>query len=223
MDRIKFSCVLTEEQKAVVLKSNKFLDWYEDAIENFEIKSIDIQSVDFFGSKIGFIKLKADVYDKQGRRIPGICFLRGEAVSILFIIKNKETGDLFSALVCQGRVPVAVSNLYESPAGMMDEERNLTGVAIKEVEEELHIDIDEDRLEFLTSVYTSPGGQDERISIYSYIHEMSSEEIEKLDGKETGEEGSNEVIKVKIVPFSDFLDYNKTACGQLAYLTYKSK
>lgn len=220
---INFSCVLTDEQKERVLKSNKFLDWYEDAIENFDIKSIDIQSVDFFGTKVGFIKLKADAYDKKGRRLPGICFLRGEAVSVLFIIKNKDNGDLFSALVCQGRVPVAINKLYESPAGMMDEERNLTGVAIKEVEEELHIDIDENKLEFLTSVYTSPGGQDEKISIYSYVHEMSSEEIEKLDGRETGEKGSNEVISVKIIPFSDFLDYNKTACGQLAYLTYKSK
>ena len=38
------------------------------------------------------------------------------------IIKNKDNGDLFSALVCQGRVPVAINKLYESPAGMMDED-----------------------------------------------------------------------------------------------------
>lgn len=74
MHRISFSCDLTEEQKEVVLKSNKFLDWYEDAIENFDVRGIDIQSVDFFGSKVGFVKLKADVYDKQGRRLPEFVF-----------------------------------------------------------------------------------------------------------------------------------------------------
>lgn len=61
---------------------------------------------------------------------------------------------------------------------------------------------------------------------FLFIHIFMKCLLKKLknsDGKETGEEGSNEVINVKIVPFSDFLDYNKTACGQLAYLTYKSK
>lgn len=211
---------LTEEQKEEIINSNKFKNWYEKAKEEFNIESINIQSVDFFGNKVGFIKLKAEIKDKEGHRIPGITFIRGNSVSVMLNIKNTDTNEDYVALVVQGRVPIATANCFESPAGMMDEEENIVGVAIKEVEEELHMKIEAKNLIPLTEVYTSPGGQDEKISIFAYEHKMTQKEIDLLNGKRTGEEGSNEKIKVKIIPLKDFLKYNKSAAGQLAYRTY---
>lgn len=212
---------LSDEVKAAVLESQKFNDWFVKANSEFILTSINIQSVDMFGSnRVGFIKLKAEITDKEGHRLPGIVFIRGNSVSVLFVINNTDTGEEYCALVTQGRVPIAKAECFESPAGMMDEEKNVSGVAIKEVEEELHMNIDSDGLEFLCDAYTSPGGQDEKIDLYFYKHYMTAAEIAELNGRITGEEGSNEKIKVKVVPLNEFLNYNRSAAGQLAYRTY---
>lgn len=49
------------------------------------LRSIDIQSVDFFGggSRLGFIKLTADVSNGDGEKLPGSVFLRGGSVAML--------------------------------------------------------------------------------------------------------------------------------------------
>ena len=48
------------------------------------LRSITIQSADFFGGKrLGFVKLKADVTNKQGEHLPGSVFLRGGSVAMM--------------------------------------------------------------------------------------------------------------------------------------------
>ena len=43
----------------------------------YKLRSIEIQSVDFFGGKrIGFIKLKAEVSNDKGEKLPGSVFVR---------------------------------------------------------------------------------------------------------------------------------------------------
>lgn len=218
---INFKVELTPEQIESVLQAKKFGDWVKKVATNFDLDHITVTDVDFFGSKVGFVKARAAVKDMNGNKLPGIAFIRGDAVSILFIIKEKETGNRFIALVGQGRVPVGEALIYESPAGMMDEDNHIAGVAIKELEEELGLsELDYTKLKFLTEGYTSPGGQDEKLTLYSYEHEMSSEELFQLEGKITGEVNSREVIKVKVIPFNEFLRFNSTIVGQLGYLTF---
>jgi ADP-sugar diphosphatase len=48
------------------------------------LRTIDIQAVDRFGgSRLGFIKLKADVSNARGESLPGSVFLRGGSVGML--------------------------------------------------------------------------------------------------------------------------------------------
>lgn len=50
----------------------------------YKLRKIDIQSVDFFGgSRIGFIKLKAEVTNDEGEKLPGAVFLRGGSVAMM--------------------------------------------------------------------------------------------------------------------------------------------
>lgn len=50
----------------------------------YKLRKIDIQSVDFFGgSRIGFIKLKAEVSNDNGEKLPGAVFLRGGSVAMM--------------------------------------------------------------------------------------------------------------------------------------------
>lgn len=50
----------------------------------YQLRKIDIQSVDFFGgNRIGFIKLKAEVSNDNGEKLPGSVFLRGGSVAMM--------------------------------------------------------------------------------------------------------------------------------------------
>ncbi|KAJ1492395.1 hypothetical protein T484DRAFT_1771342 [Baffinella frigidus] len=54
------------------------------------VKKILIQSVDMFGPRVGFIKFSADIQDKEGTKIPGVVFMRGNAVGIFVLITCEE-------------------------------------------------------------------------------------------------------------------------------------
>ena len=50
----------------------------------YKLRKINIQSVDFFGGgRIGFIKLKSEVSNDQGEKLPGSVFLRGGSVGMM--------------------------------------------------------------------------------------------------------------------------------------------
>lgn len=50
----------------------------------YHLRRIDIQHVDFFGEgRIGFLKLKADVSNDKGEKLPGSIFLRGGSVAMM--------------------------------------------------------------------------------------------------------------------------------------------
>jgi ADP-sugar diphosphatase len=49
----------------------------------YKLRKIDVQVVDFFGSRIGFLKLQTDVSNDNGERLPGAVFMRGGSVGML--------------------------------------------------------------------------------------------------------------------------------------------
>lgn len=50
----------------------------------YKLRSIDIQAVDIFGGeRLGFVKLKAEVSNDNGEKLPGSVFLRGGSVAML--------------------------------------------------------------------------------------------------------------------------------------------
>ena len=50
----------------------------------YKLRKIDIQAVDVFGGqRIGFIKLKAEVSNDNGEKLPGSVFLRGGSVGMM--------------------------------------------------------------------------------------------------------------------------------------------
>ncbi len=61
---------------ARVLTAKPFIDWARGVDPALEVSEVAVQSVDYFGSRVGFIKMVATT-EFQGHRIPGIVFLRG--------------------------------------------------------------------------------------------------------------------------------------------------
>eukprot|EP01080_Neovahlkampfia_damariscottae_P001645 gene1645-12770_t len=195
-----------------VFKSDLFINWKNNIEKQneYKIKEIDIQSVDYFGKRIGFLKLKANCINSEGISIPGISFLRGGAVGILIILKceNEE----YVLLTEQPRLPIGDFKSLEIPAGMIDNDGNFSGKAAEEIKEETSIEIKSNELIDLTSlsfgnnikgIYSSGGGSDEFLRFYLAKKEISKELFEQLQGKLTGLRNKGEFINLKIIKLSN--------------------
>ncbi|TPX62866.1 hypothetical protein PhCBS80983_g00128 [Powellomyces hirtus] len=189
------------------------------------IRGIEVTDVDEFGSgKVGFVKFRADVNwsDEAGGRIPGVVFSRGGSVALLVLVKPKDDGKAEEeervVLVVQPRIPIAVLEFTELPAGMLDGDNKFAGTAARELQEECGIEISEDELTDLTElafgsnpksdlrssgVYSSPGGSDEFIRLFLCRKTLPLEDIKRLEGKQAGLRGDGERIEVKLVKLKD--------------------
>ncbi|CAL5036469.1 unnamed protein product [Urochloa decumbens] len=138
-----------------------------------------IQGVDMFGKRVGFLKFKADIIDEE--------------------TKTKV------------RVPIG-KFVLELPAGMLDDEKgDFVGTAVREVEEETGIKLNLEDMVDLTAllnpatggrILPSPGGCDEEIGLFLYRGRVDEETIRSLQGKETGLRDHGELIKLRVVPYS---------------------
>lgn len=182
------------------------------------LKQVIIQGVDMFGTRIGFLKFKADILDKEtGHKVPGIVFARGPAVAVLILLESDD-GETYAVLTEQVRVPTG-KVVLELPAGMLDDdEGDFVGTAVREVEEEIGINLKKEDMVDLTAfldpstghrIFPSPGGCDEEMSVFLYRLRVEQETIRQLQGKETGLREHGEFIKVRLLPYREL--WRKTA------------
>lgn len=147
---------VTPHELELALASVPFADWRSDLDPAIAVTALHVQSVDLFGSRMGFMKFKATA-TLHGRPIPGIVFLRGGAVAILVILQCD--GERWALCCRQPRVPCGSSGFLEIPAGMLDGSGHFAGVAAKELREETGIDITDDAVTDLTALaYGGTGG-----------------------------------------------------------------
>ncbi|KAJ6807531.1 putative nudix hydrolase 14, chloroplastic [Iris pallida] len=139
---------LSDSDLSAAIDSSLFKQWLKNmqsetgvlSRAGMRLRQVQIQGVDMFGRRVGFLKFKADVFDKEtGTKIPGIVFARGPAVAVLILL---ESGDkTYVVLTEQVRVPVG-KLIMELPAGMLDDDKgDVVGTAVREVEEETGISL----------------------------------------------------------------------------------
>ena len=185
--------------------------------------------------KVGFLKFNACVEQKGSKlSLPGIVFMRGGSVGIIVVIECKETGQKYTLLTKQARVPIG-QELLEIPAGMLDGSGDFGGVAVKELREETGISISTKHLVNLSDgvcsvdpgkpkgIYLSPGGCDEFMTLYSYTTKMSLKEINGLKGKLTGEIHEGESIKLVVKRLDELPKIVPDAKSLAAYMLYMQK
>ncbi|KAJ5238921.1 hypothetical protein N7468_003540 [Penicillium chermesinum] len=138
---------------------------HEFHADPFQLRSIDIQSIDrFSGGRLGFVKLKADVSNSQGEKLPGSIFLRGGSVGILIIIQpddipvSEERGKK-AIMTIQPRIPAGTLSFAEIPAGMLDDSGTFAGAAAKEIEEETGLLVKSDELTDMTLLASELAGE----------------------------------------------------------------
>lgn len=68
-------------QRSLAQQQNPSHEFHGDP---YILRRIDVQSVDRFGGgRLGFVKMKADVSNSSGEKLPGSVFLRGGSVGML--------------------------------------------------------------------------------------------------------------------------------------------
>lgn len=196
---------------------------------DMSLKQVLIQGVDMFGKRVGFLKFKADIIDKEtGSKVPGIVFARGPAVAVLILLDSE--GNTYAVLTEQVRVPIG-KLILELPAGMLDDDKgDVVGTAVREVEEETGIQLNLEDMVDLTAfldpstgckVFPSPGGCDEEISLFLYRGNVSKETITQLQGKTTGLREHGELIKVHVVPYEKLWHSTADAKALMAIALYE--
>eukprot|EP00434_Breviolum_minutum_P004183 symbB.v1.2.003686.t1/scaffold193.1/size400748/5 len=203
-----------------------FTDWLRKLRHHrnsFDLRHVTVQSVDFFGrNKIGFVKLKSEIYDRDGDPLAGICFLRGGSVAVLVILQSEETGREYCLQVRIDNVCTVQPQYMAIPAGMLDGNGDFAGAMAREMEEETGIRCDAKSLVDMTArvygdafegMYPSVGACDEFIRLFLYHKVMPEKEIVSLEGKLMGLREENEKIKLCLVPLADLWHLSPDAKG----------
>jgi len=211
----------------------------------YQLESIHIQAVDFFGPRIGFLKYKAVIRNQRGNKgkpmeLPGSIFMRGGSVGMLMILRPKDASDeKWVIMTEQARIPAGSLSFLEIPAGMIDEKtKDFKGAAANEIAEETGLTINEDDLLDMTALalrdspnpeglqaamYPSPGGSDEYIVLFLWEQEMERMEIESLRAKLTGNKQQGEMITLKVIPYEDLWKVaTRDAKMMVAWALYES-
>jgi ADP-sugar diphosphatase len=221
------SAMFTAADEAFCLASPLFNDWATNNDAGIKYSEIKLTDFDRFGSRLGFLKMttKAKV---NGVDVPGICFLRSAAVSILLCLLCE--GETWVVCTRQARVPVGRSALLELPAGMTDDSGAFAGVAAKELAEETGIRLRAEDLVDLTvlaqtenphltsydeveaaairgkalpdrGMYPSAGGCNEFLRLMFHERTVTREELDAMRGKCTGNLEEGEAIVLDIIRY----------------------
>ncbi|KZM22382.1 ADP-sugar diphosphatase [Ascochyta rabiei] len=190
--------------------------------EPYELRSVEVQSVDWFGPKtIGFVKISAKIKNQNPDKedLPGIALLRGGSVAVLMVLRPQDAKDeRYVILTEQPRIPAGSLRFLEIPAGMLDGSNDFIGKTAKEIQEETMIKVRREDLinmtelalqesqvkdTLQTAMYPSPGGSDEFIPIYLWEKELDRQRIEELRGKLTGQRTQGEMITLRVCDYED--------------------
>jgi len=134
-----------------------------------------------------FSLVMLDAQTPEGDKIPPICFIKGEVVSLLICLIDRDTREKYLLLVKQRRICNG-GIIYEHVAGMVDGTASIADIAIQEAKEEAGLDLTHDQIHLLneTPFYPTTGTSDEAMYLFYCEVELSKEEIFAYNQQEQG-------------------------------------
>ena len=189
-----------------LVDSHKYNLWKK----KLESNGLDIHRVDELYTRrnghgdVLFSLLYTDATTPEGNKIPPICFLKGEVVSVLICFIDSATREKYLLLVQQRRICDG-SMTFEHPAGMLDSESDAAAVAAREVFEETGIPVSVDKLISVNKepFYPSTGTSDEAMFMFYCELELSTQEIQSYHNQVQGIISEHEFISTYVVPFAE--------------------
>jgi ADP-sugar diphosphatase len=198
----------------MIFAMKAFVEWLTNFDREFfkhcTFGTILVQSIDFFGPAVGFLKFKTDIkYKSNNSPAPGIVFMRGAAVAMLVVLQCES--EYYALTTVQPRVPIGKYSYCEIPAGMVDNSSDFVGAAAKEMKEETGIAVNVSDLVDMSDVtgygkkgfYPSVGGCDEYLRFYLYTARVTRTGLNQLNQKLTGVVEEGEQIALRIVKLNE--------------------
>lgn len=185
---------ITNEKLSALAQSAKMREWVDQQHDNGVVKttSVKVNDIKFFGpvspERLGFVMVEADATEAvSGTKVGASCaFIRGGSVAVFVraVVTNGD-GDVvgdYGIFTDQIRYPVG-KRLQEACAGCVDSKtRNIKGVALTELEEELGIIVNADDVTPLGTIVPSGGGTYENIELfYLRVFLTEAEAREKIN------------------------------------------
>tara|TARA_B100001175_G_C19472078_1_gene622313 strand:+ start:589 stop:1350 length:762 start_codon:yes stop_codon:yes gene_type:complete len=195
------------------LNSPKFKEWTHEIEQNGNIvvEAIHIQSLDYFGSRVGILKMAVTARLSHNQiPLPGIVVLKGGGVSVLVVLECE--GVEYAVTCVQPRVPLGTDSFVELPAGLLDDKNDFAGACARELKEEADISIQKDDLIDMTEeiygsnvkgVYMLPGSNDTFIRLFLYRKAVDKEYIDSLQNRITGLIAEGEQIMLRVCTLSE--------------------
>lgn len=217
---ITHSAHVAPENVQKLTKTIMFNSWTESLQrehKSLRVESINVTEVNMFGPNVGFANVHANVTNAKGKKLPGIVFMRSPAVAVLVVLITPD-GEKTVVGVRQPRVPVGRSDYLEIAAGMLDDSNNFTGVAAKELKEELGLEIKAEELIDLCSkvsgqngngpdidIGPSVGGCNETIKLFLCVKHVTQEFLDSLKNRiiENNEHDTWETITVELIKYAE--------------------
>ena len=205
--------------------ARKYQTWRDHLAQNQiqvnGVQELHVQRADKDGSVL-YALLNVNADTPEGNSLTPICFLKGDAVSMLVVLIDEQTDDKYVLLVKQRRVCDG-SELYEHPAGMIDEDDDSpAGVAARELGEEAQLKVSPDELKplFDKPLFSSTSTSDEALHFFYLERRMPLADIRAMDGQLTGEESENEHTQLHIATLPDAHRLIRNIHGVMSHLQY---
>ncbi len=205
--------------------SAKYQNWHRHLNEN-DIRLNDVEELYLHRAdkddSILYALLKVDADTPEGTKLNPICFLKGDAVSMLVVLIDDETNDKYVVLVRQRRLCDG-SATYEHPAGMIDEDDSSPiEVAARELKEETQLAVEPGELKALFNkpLFSASSTSDEALYFFYLERRMPLSKIKALHGRATGKKSEHEHTQLHIARFSEAHQMVSNMHGVLGHLLY---
>lgn len=212
--------------KEQLTDSHKFQLWQQHLVEHgltiHQIK--EIYTKHRGNGEALFALVEVDASTPEGDKIPPVCFIKGQIVSVLVCLIDQDTREKYLLMVRQRRICHG-GYVYEQVAGMVDTTDDPWDVALREVEEETGLTITKAQLHLLNEkpYYTTTGTSDEALFFYSCELEMSKEKMMSFHRQDRGMEHEHERIITEVIPLKEARRYLDNTSGLLNLFLYEEK
>jgi 8-oxo-dGTP pyrophosphatase MutT (NUDIX family) len=187
-------------------------EWRKWMDPEFSVQAAVVHAFDIFpGPRIGFADLEVQC-GFRGQIHSQRFLLSGYSVSMCVLVKCEGDPRLYTLMVEQPRIGCGKVTL-EFPAGFLDDSLDFRAGAVRELEEECGISIQEQDLIDIGGMLGGAGQLfgvfpeqfGELLAAYVAIVKMSADEFSRFQGR-TGGVDEDEQIVQRIIPFDDVLN-----------------
>ncbi|MDR0307290.1 MAG: NUDIX hydrolase [Chitinispirillales bacterium] len=169
-----------------------------------------------------FALLHTSVVAPEGYKLPNILFVRGDACIVVPLLRNRDSGEERFLMVRQRRIGNGQMSL-EFPAGMLDQNSDAAGTAVREMDEETGLAVKEGDLFPLceTKLYSSAGASDEAVFYFGCIIEVDDAQFQSFTNRKTGCASENEHISTVLMTRAEAEKQSTSLQARLGFFLFE--